>query len=128
MSSVPDDETGVASGVNNTAARIAGVLAVAVLSAAAVWQFSGALGTRLRDSDVPPELVERLVGDAAELAELKAPDGAGERATAIVSDAVASAYVETFRRETRANICATPIRLRASSCWQQTRMDCVQRP
>jgi EmrB/QacA subfamily drug resistance transporter len=97
MSSVPDEETGVASGVNNTAARIAGVLAVAVLTAAAVWQFSGALETRLRESDMPPGLVERLVGNAAELAELKAPDGTGERATAIVSDAVASAYIETFR-------------------------------
>jgi hypothetical protein len=60
----------------------------AVLIAAAVWQFSGALETRLRDSDMPTELVERLVGDAAELAELKAPDGAGKRAPAIVPDAV----------------------------------------
>ena len=97
MSSVPDDETGVASGVNNTVARIAGVLAVAVLTAAAVWQFSGAFETRLRDSDVPPELVERLTSNAAELAELKAPEGTREETTAIVSDAVAVAYVETFR-------------------------------
>jgi hypothetical protein len=97
MSSVPDDETGIASGVNNTAARIAGVLAVAVLTAAAVWQFSGVLESRLRDSDVPSELVERLMSNAARLAELKAPDGTRERTAAIVSDAVVFAYVETFR-------------------------------
>jgi EmrB/QacA subfamily drug resistance transporter len=97
MSSVPDDETGVASGVNNTAARIAGVLAVAVLTAAAVWQFSGALESRLRDSDVPSQLVERMMGNTAELAELKAPEGTPEPTTATVSEAVAFAYVETFR-------------------------------
>jgi EmrB/QacA subfamily drug resistance transporter len=97
MGSVPDDETGVASGVNNTAARIAGVLAVAVLTTAAVWQFSGALETRLRDSGVPSELTERMMGNAAELAELKAPDGTPEPTTATVSEAVAFAYVETFR-------------------------------
>jgi hypothetical protein len=94
---VPDHETGVASGVNNTAARIAGVLAVAVLTAVAVWQFSGALETRLKDSNVPSELVERLMGNASQLAELKAPDGTPERTTAIVSNVVAFAYIETFR-------------------------------
>jgi predicted MFS family arabinose efflux permease len=97
MSSVGDSETGVASGVNNTAARIAGVLAVAVLTAVAVWQFSGALETRLKDSDVPSELVEQLMSNAAELAELKAPDGTPERTIAMVSGAVALAYVGTFR-------------------------------
>jgi sugar phosphate permease len=123
MSSVPDDETGVASGVNNTAARIAGVLAVAVLTTAAVWQFSGALETQLRDSDVPPALVERLVANAAELAGLKAPDGAGERATAIVSDAVASAYVETFRM--LAIICGLLAALSGAIAWFSLGKDSV---
>jgi EmrB/QacA subfamily drug resistance transporter len=97
MSSVRDDETGIASGVNNTAARIAGVFAVAVLTAVAVWQFTGALETRLQDQDVPSELVEQLGSNASELAELKAPDGTPERTVATVSDAVAFAYVRTFR-------------------------------
>jgi EmrB/QacA subfamily drug resistance transporter len=97
MSSVSGSETGVASGVNNTAARIAGVLAVAVLTAVAVWQFTGAVDLQLEAQNVPRELSDVLTSNASALAELKAPEGTPERLAATVSDAVAFAYVRTFR-------------------------------
>ncbi|MEX2125379.1 MAG: MFS transporter [Woeseia sp.] len=97
MGSVADDEAGIASGVNNTAARIAGVFAVAVLTAVAVWQFAGVLETRLQEQGVPAELVAELRSNASDLAEAKAPDATAPGMVATVSDAVASAYVGTFR-------------------------------
>ena len=97
MGSVSNSEAGIASGVNNTAARIAGVLAVAVLTAVAVWQFTDAIELRLQDRHVPRELTDLLTSRASELADLKAPEGTSERLAATASDAVAFAYVRTFR-------------------------------
>jgi hypothetical protein len=83
--------------VNNTAARLGGVLAVAALTAVAVWQFSETLASRLREAKVPPALAGQLVGNASRLAELEAPAGTPRPAAAAIADAVARAYVETFR-------------------------------
>lgn len=97
MGSVSADEAGVASGVNNTAARIAGVIAIAALTAVAVWRFGGALVDELRANAVPPPLVDELSRHASRLAELGAPPDTPAPLAASVSEAVASAYVGTFR-------------------------------
>jgi EmrB/QacA subfamily drug resistance transporter len=90
LGAVPERQAGTASGVNNTAARLGGVLAVAALTAVAVWQFADSLASRLEEAKVPAALAGQLVAGAARLAELQAPPGAA-------SDAVAAAYVGTFR-------------------------------
>lgn len=97
MSTVHADEAGVASGVNNTAARIAGVLAIGALTALAVAQFGEALAEGLRANGVPAAVAERLTENASQLAELRAPAGTPQRVAAAVSDVVATAYVDTFR-------------------------------
>jgi EmrB/QacA subfamily drug resistance transporter len=97
MSSVSERQAGVASGVNNTAARLAGVLAVAVLTAVAVWQFADALASHLQQQDVPPVFVEQLTRNASQLAELKPPADTPEPLAAVITHAVARAYVRTFR-------------------------------
>lgn len=97
MSSVGADESGLASGVNNTAARIAGVIAIAALTAVAVARFGDTLVSELEAQGVPAPLVGDLEERASQLAELQAPIGAPAPVAAAVSDAVASAYVATFR-------------------------------
>jgi len=97
MSSVNSRKTGVASGVNNTAARIAGVIAIAALTAVAVAWFANDLESRLQQADLPLPLVEQLLRNATRLAELKAPADASESIVKAVDNAVASAYVGTFR-------------------------------
>lgn len=97
MSSVGADESGVASGVNNTAARVAGVIAIAALTAVAVARFGDALESELEAQGVPASLVGALGERASQLAELQAPRGTSAPVAAAVSDAVASAYVSTFR-------------------------------
>jgi EmrB/QacA subfamily drug resistance transporter len=97
MGSVGGEEAGVASGVNNTAARLAGVLAVAVLTAVAVGQFAGALDKHLQQAGVPPELVEKLDRQASQLAELKAPADVTGAIVATIEAAIAHAYIGAFR-------------------------------
>ncbi len=97
MDSVAASETGIASGVNNTAARVAGVIAIASLTAIAVWRFGGALVSHLQAAGVPSPLVAELSGGASQLAELRPPHGTPEPVAAAVSAAVATAYVATFR-------------------------------
>jgi len=97
MEAVSASRAGVASGVNNTAARLAGVLAVAVLTAVAVAHFGAGLGPQLQAHGVPPALAASLQGRADELAQLAPPPGTPPRTAASVAAAVAGAYVGTFR-------------------------------
>lgn len=97
LSAVPERHTGAASGANNTAARLGGVLAVAVLTTVAVRFFAGSLASQLYAAHVPATLVEQLLGGASRLAELGPPSGAPQAVAISVNDAVALAYVKTFR-------------------------------
>lgn len=97
MSSVDNEQSGVASGVNNTASRLAGVLAVAVLTAVAVGWFSGELEHRLQDENLPPEVALYLKNNASRLAELDAPVNTPADVSATVEHAISNSYVGTFR-------------------------------
>jgi hypothetical protein len=97
MSSVGDKQSGVASGINNTVARLAGVVAVATLTIAAVGWFAGNLENRLREEEVPSAMIDSLTANAARLAELKAPAGLNPDVADAIDNAVAEAYVSTFR-------------------------------
>ncbi|MGH8371554.1 MAG: MFS transporter [Gammaproteobacteria bacterium] len=97
MDSVSEAQAGIASGVNNTAARFAGVLAVAAFTAIAVGYFSGALDERLREHGVPPVLVKQLNSHATQLAKLTPPSEVSESLRISIRDAVGSAYVDMFR-------------------------------
>lgn len=97
MSSVGERQTGTASGVNNTAARLAGVIAVAVLTAVAVQSFTHELEPGLTREGVPSAVAGELLADASALAELKPPPGASPDLAAAVELAVGKAYVATFR-------------------------------
>jgi EmrB/QacA subfamily drug resistance transporter len=97
MNAVGERQTGIASGINNTAARLAGVVAVAGLTALAVSLFSTRLALELQQTDVPAQLVAELQQQASALGELRAPATASAGTTATVSKAVAHAYVSAFR-------------------------------
>lgn len=95
MNSVDERRAGVASGVNNTVARLAGVLAVAVLTAVAVNTFASGLRDRLQGSGASPEVITQMTDNASRLAELEPPANAANPEA--LDRAVARSYVETFR-------------------------------
>ncbi len=55
MAAVSDRRSGVASGINNAVARVAGLLAVAVLGIVFVFSYQAALASRLERLQLPPE-------------------------------------------------------------------------
>jgi hypothetical protein len=76
MSSVSDDHSGVASGINNAMTRIAGVFANAIFGALAVLLFAGELRGRLGDGASTP-YGQKVLAQASNLGNARAPAGAG---------------------------------------------------
>jgi len=113
MNAVDDQHAGIASGVNNTAARLAGVLAVALMTAVAVSVFSSFLDQRLQADGIGRDVRSQLLAHSAMLAELEVPSGV-ENATAI-STMIAASYVRAFRQI--ALLCALAAVLSALIAW-----------
>ncbi|MBN1240014.1 MAG: MFS transporter [Gammaproteobacteria bacterium] len=97
MNAVPDDRAGSASGVNNAASRIAGLLAVALSGAIATAVFTGALETRLEPLDVPAALERQMLDDAERLAELEIPAAVSSEQRPALRRAIDDAFLGAFR-------------------------------
>ena len=93
MTSIDDERhAGAASGINNAVARAAGLLAVAILGAAAVSVFGRDLDARLADQ--PAEVRTAMLAQRERLAEAKPPRDANQE---VVRDAVRQSFVRAFR-------------------------------
>jgi MFS family permease len=77
MDAVPDRFAGAASGINNAVARLAGMLAVAILGTLAVGVFRAALDRRLATSPVSPAIRHAVLQEAPKLAEARVPEAVG---------------------------------------------------
>jgi MFS family permease len=97
MGAVPDRFAGAASGINNAVARLAGMLAVAILGTLAVGVFRAALDRRLAASPVPPAVRRALLQEAPKLAEARVPEAAGPDMQAVLARALADSFVSSFR-------------------------------
>jgi hypothetical protein len=111
MGAVPAERTGVASGINNAVARIASLLAVAVLGIVFVWSHNAVLTARLAQWHVPqqaghpgqllePEPVDAVAtAPASQAASAPATTKAG---SAITQNALAAAQTEALGAALRA--------------------------
>jgi EmrB/QacA subfamily drug resistance transporter len=97
MDSVGPDRVGAASGINNAVARVAGVLAIAVLGIVMVQTFSYRLNHRLASVSLPPSVVQNIKGQEIRLADFRLPDGVDDIARAEIKDFVEEAFVFGFR-------------------------------
>src|SRR5437763_14097690 len=75
MGSVDQDHAGTASGINNAVARVAGVLAIAVLGIVMVDAFASRLNDRIARLSLPPAVVQELHANEIKLAGLQVPAG-----------------------------------------------------
>ena len=94
MSAADDARAGVASGTNNTAARLSGMLSIAGLTAVAVGLFEAELAAGLQAAGVPAELSAHFLSRANELAQLSASDLGQPTA----QDIVEASYIVVFRQ------------------------------
>jgi EmrB/QacA subfamily drug resistance transporter len=97
MDAVEDRRAGTASGVNNAVARVAGMLAVAVLGTLAVGLFGPALAARLDALRISPDVRAALLAQVPRLVDAQVPSGVDEATRRLLEQAVAAAFVHTFR-------------------------------
>lgn len=97
MSSVEQERAGTASGINNAVARVAGVLAVAVLGALMATAFAHSLRRSLASHNLNVNVVHQLESDVAKLGSLDAPPGIDTDTAATIRSAVADAFISGFR-------------------------------
>ncbi len=97
MNSVGQDQVGAASGINNAVARVAGVLAIAVLGMVMVYAFSFHLNHRLAHLWLPPGILEEVQLQEIKLAGLQVPAGLNSDTRAAIKESVQDAFVFGFR-------------------------------
>src|SRR5215204_4773793 len=97
LGSVEGDHSGLASGVNNAAARVAAPLAVAVLGVFVYGAFSANLDARLDGMNLPGEVRTELEAAKADLGAAEAPEGVEAGTAAHFERAVEESFVAGFR-------------------------------
>jgi EmrB/QacA subfamily drug resistance transporter len=97
MNSVDQDRVGTASGINNAVARLAGVIAIAVLGIVMVKAFSSRLNNSLAHFSLPPAVLQHLQADEIKLAGLQIPVGLDLSSATVIKKSIEEAFVFGFR-------------------------------
>ena len=97
MAAVDDGDVGVASGVNNAVARVAGLLAVVIAGIVAVTVFGTTFSERLATLDLPPTVRSAVAGQSRKLGVVVVPAGATASERRAIEAIVAGAFVTAFR-------------------------------
>jgi len=97
MNSVDQDRVGTASGINNAVARVAGVLAIAVLGVVMVKAFGYRLNHSLVQVSLPPGMLHKLQSDEIRLAGLQVPAVLDPSTRAAIKEMIGDAFVFGFR-------------------------------
>lgn len=96
MSGVSQDQAGPASGINNAIARVAGVLAIAVLGIVMVSTFGFRLDRSLAHLGLSPKIVDYVHLHLTRLAGMNLPPGASATTKAALRSALDHAFVFGF--------------------------------
>src|SRR6202451_1169173 len=97
MNSVNKDRVGTASGINNAVARVASVLAIAVLGIVMVKAFAFRLNTSLAHFLLAPVVLQDLQANETKLAGLQAPAALDPITRTAVDETIREAFVFGFR-------------------------------
>lgn len=119
MGSVEQDRAGVASGINNALARVAGVLAVAVLGIVMVAAFASSLRTSIASLHSDSPVVRSLLSNVARLGAMDLPDQLDPLLAGKIHDAIIHAFLFGFRIVM--SICAGLAVASAAVAWRMIR-------
>jgi EmrB/QacA subfamily drug resistance transporter len=97
MGAVPANRTGVASGINNSASRTAGLLAVAVLNVVVIMVFSNVLGAHLAPVAMPHAARGAILAHSAKMLAISIPPGLAPATRSAVHHALAESFMVGFR-------------------------------
>jgi EmrB/QacA subfamily drug resistance transporter len=97
MGAVDENLTGTASGINNAVARVAGLLAIAVLGMATVHFFSHYLDERITALALPIDLARAVRSNELRLAAINIPRGLDSMTAAKLGSSIDQAFIYGFR-------------------------------
>jgi EmrB/QacA subfamily drug resistance transporter len=97
MNAVSEDRVGTASGINNAVARVASVLAIAVLGVVMIRAFGLRLNQSLTHLPLPSQALKDLQMNEIKLAGLKPPEGLAPATQAAITQSIAAAFIFGFR-------------------------------
>jgi EmrB/QacA subfamily drug resistance transporter len=97
MSALDTRLAGTASGVNNAVARIAGVLAIAILGTVALSVFKGAVADETSRLSLPPTAREEVMGQALRFGGAAVPGSVPRELAGVVERSLKTAFVDSFR-------------------------------
>jgi MFS family permease len=97
MGAVEQKHAGTASGINNAVARIAGLLAIAILGMTMVSAFSHYLNERLTQLNLPAEAIHSVQSNEIALAALSVPPGVDSNAATALKILIDRSFVFGFR-------------------------------
>jgi hypothetical protein len=97
LGSVAGEHSGLASGVNNAVARVAGLLAVAVLGVLVHGVFSANLDAHLEEMNLPEGVHSELEAAKADLGAAEAPESVDARTAAQIERVIVDSFVAGFR-------------------------------
>jgi MFS family permease len=97
MSALPAHYSGTASGINNAVSRTAGVLAIAIVGALALFVFASALDRRTTMLGLPTTVRAALQADAARLGAAGMPAGVTPEQSEAIRLTIRLAFVDAYR-------------------------------
>jgi EmrB/QacA subfamily drug resistance transporter len=116
MGAVDQNHSGTASGINNAVARVAGLLAVAILGMAMVSVFSDQLNRSLQRLNLPANVIHDLQSNEIRLAALAVPPELDSTSAATLRLSINRAFVSAFRLMML--ICASLAMISAVLAWR----------
>jgi MFS family permease len=97
MNAVPDREMGIASGINNAVARVAGLIAVALLGAVALGVYDRSLDRHSANLAIPPDAKKAVASLHGTLATALPPSSIASEERQQADSAVAASFLAGFR-------------------------------
>ena len=97
MNSVGEDRVRTASGIKNAVARVASVLAIAVLGIVMVKAFGSRLNGSLANFSLPPSVLQELQANEIKLAGLQVPASLCSITKSSINESIGEAFVFGFR-------------------------------
>lgn len=97
MSALDTGLAGIASGINNAVARVAALLAIAVLGLIMSIAFNHTLKQQVVKSGVSPAISQQIISQQLKLAAIELPSEITQTETEALQHAVASSFVYGFR-------------------------------
>jgi EmrB/QacA subfamily drug resistance transporter len=98
LNSVAQHQTGVASGINNAVAQVAGLLLIAVLGTLSIATLNRSLDRRLESAKAPPEVRQIVDTSRAGFVLPATPPNASAQTRDVAHDVITESFVDTIRR------------------------------